>query len=193
MSRVRPRAEKSGAKPTNASPPEAGPAIVGAGQACQGRTNYPGSPGLREPRAHPGRPQPPREQLRARTPTCGPGSGQRIRPSAAWSASWCEILTTRGAKVTPRTVTVRNHPWSGGRPRQESNLRSRLRRPVLNVRRGFLSALECNRDPSPASVQSRDSPVRRRSPHEPHHERAADPLPALGPGTLGWRSCRERA
>jgi hypothetical protein len=53
-----------------------------------------------------------------------------------------------------------------------SRAEHRLRRPVLNARRGFLNTLECHRDPSQATVPSPDTPVRRGSPHEPHHEPA---------------------
>ena len=51
------------------------------------------------------------------------------------------------ARVTPRAVTVGNRRWSGGRPRQDSNLRSRLWRPVLHVPQGFVSTLESRAKP----------------------------------------------
>ena len=68
---------------------------------------------------------------------------------------------------------MRNHRWSGGRPRQDSKLRSRLRRPVLHVARTFPSTLQSHADPPRVSLHSLDTPVRRGSPHKVHHEGVA--------------------
>jgi hypothetical protein len=61
--------------------------------------------------------------------------------------------------------------WSEGRLRPDSNLRSRLRRPVYPVSRSLLSTLESHPVPHPGSVHSLDTPARRSSFQEPIHDR----------------------
>jgi hypothetical protein len=108
-------------------------------------------------------------------------TGQRIR---AWSDA--QRLVERNpdnswGQSDWRTVTVRNHRWSGGRPRQDSNLRARLRRPVLNARRGLLSTQEPRAEPL-QSLQT--AQVCSSSFHEPFHGGSLwmPPGHATGPG-----------